>query len=65
MDDLFLETVQTQVLDFATGKRAEWEREHKLYSVIFELTPRCNLNCVHCYLTHHHTSAALSYAEIV
>ncbi len=35
MDDLYLEKVQMQVLDFATDKRTEWEKHHKLYSVIF------------------------------
>lgn len=65
MDDLYLEKVQMQVLDFATDKRTEWEKHHKLYSVIFELTPRCNLNCVHCYLNEHHASNELSYDEII
>lgn len=65
MDDMFLEKIRTQVLDFATDKRAEWERLHKMYSVIFELTPRCNLNCVHCYLNGHHDSNELSYDEII
>lgn len=65
MDDLYLEKVQMQVLDFATNKRTEWEKHHKLYSVIFELTPRCNLNCVHCYLNEHHASKELSYDEII
>lgn len=65
MDDLYLEKVQMQVLDFATDKRTEWEEHHKLYSVIFELTPRCNLNCVHCYLNEHHTSNELSHDEII
>ena len=61
----FWEKVQMQVLDFATDKRTEWEKDHKLYSVIFELTPRCNLNCVHCYLNQHHASKELSYEEII
>lgn len=65
MDDRYLEEVKMQVLDFATGKRAEWEKQHKLYSVIFELTPRCNLNCVHCYLNEHHAGRELSYDEII
>lgn len=65
MDDLFTELVQMQVLDFATGKRTEWERNHQLYSVIFEITPRCNFNCVHCYLHDHHSCSELSYAQII
>lgn len=65
MDDLFLEKVQMQVLDFATDKRTQWERKHQLYSVIFELTPKCNFNCVHCYLHDHHRSEELPYDEII
>ena len=65
MDDPFLEKVQMQVLDFATDKRTQWERKHQLYSVIFELTPRCNFNCVHCYLHDHHRSDELPYDEII
>ena len=65
MDDMYLEKVQMQVLDFATGKRSEWEKDHKLYSVIFELTPRCNLSCVHCYLNKHHKSKELTCEEII
>lgn len=65
MDDLFIENTQIQVLDFATNKRLEWEQNHKLYSVIFEITPKCNFNCVHCYLHDHHTSNALTYEEII
>lgn len=65
MDDLFLENVQNNILDFATTKRSEWEEQHKLYSVIFELTPRCNLKCVHCYLKDHHLSKELSYERII
>jgi len=65
MDDAFLEQSRLQVLDFATEKRAEWEKQHKLYSVIFELTPCCNFNCVHCYLNGRHAFKELSYSEII
>lgn len=61
MDDSFHERIQMQVLNFATDKRSQWERNHHLYSVIFELTPRCNFNCVHCYLHDHHVSNELRY----
>ena len=40
-------------------------KNHQLYSVIFELTPKCNLNCVHCYLHDHHCSEMLSYNKII
>ena len=65
MDDIFLNQVENDVLDFATNKRFEWEKEHKIYSVIFEITPKCNFNCVHCYLHDHHTTRELSYDEII
>ncbi len=65
MDDPFLEKVQMQALDFATDKRTQWESKHQLYSVIFELTPRCIFNCVHCYLHDHHRSDELPYDEII
>lgn len=65
MDDLLLESVQMKVLDFATDKRLEWEKNHQLYSVIFEITPKCNFNCVHCYLHGYHTSQELSYEKII
>ena len=65
MDDPFISSIETQVLDFATDKRGVWEQNHQLYSVIFEITPKCNFNCVHCYLHDHHCSDELSYGEIV
>lgn len=65
MDDLFTDRIKMQVLDFATDKRSVWEQNHQLYSVIFEITPKCNFNCVHCYLHDHHCSKELSYNEII
>lgn len=65
MDDFFTDRIKMQVLDFATDKRTVWERNHQLYSVIFEITPKCNFNCVHCYLHDHHCSNELSYDEII
>lgn len=65
MDDFFTDRIKTQVLDFATDKRFVWEQNHQLYSVIFEITPKCNFNCVHCYLHDHHCSNELSYDDII
>ena len=65
MDDLFLEREQMQILDFATDKRDQWEKDHRLYSVLFELTPKCNFNCVHCYLHDHHISEELSLEDVL
>ncbi len=65
MDDYFAQKMEMQILDFATDKRHLWEQAHHLYSVIFEITPRCNFNCVHCYLHDHHCSEMLSYERII
>lgn len=65
MDDYFAEKLEMQVLDFATDKRTVWEQNHQIYSVIFEITPRCNFNCVHCYLHDHHCSEELPYEDII
>jgi len=65
MDDQFITNIEMGILDFATDKRKIWEQNHHLYSVIFEITPRCNFNCVHCYLHDHHVSQELSYERII
>lgn len=65
MDDLFTDKIKMQFLDFATDKRNLWEKNHQLYSVIFEITPKCNFNCVHCYLHDHHVSEELPLEEII
>ncbi len=57
--------MQLQLLDFSSEKSLKWEKERKLYSVHFEVTPRCNFSCVHCYLRNHHNSEQLSYDDIV
>lgn len=36
-----------------------------MYSVIFEITSRCNFNCVHCYLHDHHCESDLPFEEII
>ena len=65
MDDFFSEKIKMEILDFATDKRSLWEKNHQLYSVIFELTPKCNFNCVHCYLHDHHADKELPYNDII
>lgn len=59
------DSAQMEVLDFATDKRQIWEQNHHLYSVIFEITPKCNFNCVHCYLHDRHDFLSLPYERIV
>lgn len=34
--------------------RGEWSQERTFYGCTFELTPKCNFKCVHCYLDGHH-----------
>lgn len=65
MDDYFAQRIEMEILDFATDRRRIWEENHHLYSVIFEITPKCNFNCVHCYLHDHHAAKAMPYEEIV
>ncbi len=58
------EVIQESVLDFDSDRRIKWEQERKPYSVIFELTPKCNMNCIHCYLQDSHLEEQLSTEEI-
>ncbi len=65
MDETFFTNIEDKVLNFATDKRSLWESNHQIYSVIFEITPKCNFNCVHCYLHNRHMSNELTYDEII
>lgn len=54
------------ILDFDDTRRKDWEMNRKPYSVLFELTARCNMNCIHCYLKDHHVDEdCLSYEEVI
>lgn len=59
------EDLHLKLLDFNETKRKEWMRDRKPYSVLFELTARCNMNCIHCYLQNNHETEQLSYNEII
>lgn len=65
MDEAFFQLIETKILDFATDKRNIWEKNHQIYSVIFELTSHCNFSCVHCYLSDHHSQDELSYEKVI
>lgn len=55
-----------KILNFDDTRRVEWEEARKPFSVLFELTPRCNMNCVHCYLKDHHVdNNILEYDEVI
>lgn len=59
------ENLHLQLLDFDKEKRVQWMQERKPFSVLFELTPRCNMNCVHCYLKNNHISSEMDYERII
>ena len=58
--------LHVEILNFDETRRIEWESKRKPYSVLFELTPRCNMNCTHCYLKDHHfDESLLNYDEVI
>lgn len=59
------EKLHLQLLDFDETKRKEWVEGRKPFSVLFELTSSCNMNCVHCYLHNNHISDCLSTEDII
>lgn len=59
------EKLHMKLLNFDTEKRVTWVKERKPFSVLFELTARCNMNCIHCYLQNHHCTEQLTYDEII
>lgn len=60
----YLEGHEDGFLNFNKEKKKQWAKERKPYSAFMELTPKCNMNCVHCYLQNHHGMKELSYKEI-
>lgn len=59
------EKMHSNLLDFNETKRKQWMMERKPYSVLFELTSNCNMNCIHCYLQNNHEKDFLNYEQIV
>jgi len=59
------EKMHMRLLDFDSCKREQWVSERKPFSVLFELTSNCNMNCVHCYLQNNHNYTYLSYENII
>ncbi|MEF2879993.1 MAG: radical SAM protein [Blautia sp.] len=54
-----------KLLDFKQNQWKKWVEERRPFSALFELTPRCNMNCVHCYLQNVHSAEQLSYEDII
>lgn len=59
------EKLHMKLLDFDSTRRQQWVKERKPFSVLFELTSNCNMNCIHCYLQNCHEKEYLSYNDIV
>ena len=53
------------LLDFNITKRREWINNRKPFSVLFELTSGCNMNCIHCYLQNMHSPEQLTYEQVL
>lgn len=58
------EKLHRRLIGFRQSQRDEWVEARKPFSVLFELTPHCNMNCIHCYLQHMHGQHELSFQEI-
>ncbi len=56
--------IYREVLNFDEEKRAEWEKKRLPYAAQIEITPKCNLNCVHCYLQKCHNLQEMSLKQI-
>ena len=59
------ESIELQLMDFDKKRRRKWMDERKPFSVLFELTPRCNMKCIHCYLQNHHSERDMNYDRII
>ncbi|WP_294829325.1 radical SAM protein [uncultured Gemmiger sp.] len=51
--------------EFAGNLKKRWIEDRQPYTALIELTPRCNFNCIHCYLQEHHFEKILPYDRIV
>lgn len=52
-------------MDFSESLKRQWTRNRLPYAVLLELTPRCNFNCVHCYLQDYHAEEFLSKDDVI
>lgn len=56
---------EIEPFEFKTTKKKEWIEARKPYAVLFEITSKCNFNCIHCYLQDFHDEKELEYSEII
>lgn len=59
------EQLHMELLDFDSTRRQQWVAGRKPFSVLFEVTSNCNMNCIHCYLQNCHEKEHLSYKQII
>ena len=64
---MYIEDILNNIRIFTLKEQHEdWERERKKVSALFEITPRCNFQCVHCYVgSDRKLSNALRFDDIV
>jgi len=53
------------IIKFDQYKVDLWEKVRQPLSATIELTPRCNFNCVHCYMQNCHQKPEMSYEELI
>lgn len=59
------ENLHIKLLNFRQTQWENWIEERKPFSVLFELTPKCNMDCIHCYLQNTHLEDELSYDKVI
>lgn len=57
--------ISSSTLNFNLLKRKAWAKDRKPISAFLEITPRCNMNCIHCYLQDHHCNSEMSLERII
>lgn len=61
----YAEQLIRDIIDFDADRSRNWEKDRKPYAAIFELTSRCNMNCIHCYLQKQHSHKELSTQQVI
>lgn len=64
---MYAEDILSNIEKFTMDDQHEdWTRNRKKVSALFEITPKCNFKCVHCYVGKDRTlSPTLSFEEII
>lgn len=64
---MYAEDILNSIEKFTMDDQHEdWARDQKKVSALFEITPKCNFKCVHCYVGNDRIiSPILSFEEII